>query len=228
MERYFPVVKRSAAGLSSQLKSGGDSVDERDSFERSNDGVSRAKTTTGFNPYAKSSLNKMLLKTLGDDANPITHSDLADRSDKVISTSTGRQVAEDVTSRKRYFKERQEALRVQHQPSKASAPATGIFRNTRIYINGYLEGTTDIEVKRIVIEGGGKVLFTPSRSTHILTSTGLNGSKTEKYLKTVKASKPFIVKPEWILDSVASGRRRSEKSYIVKMDQTLQGFMRGD
>ncbi|KAF6762352.1 hypothetical protein DFP72DRAFT_878614 [Ephemerocybe angulata] len=197
MERYFPVVKRSAAGLSSQLKSGGDSVDERDSFERYDDGVSRAKATTGFNPYAKSSLNKMLLKTLGDDGNPITHSDLADRS------------------------ERQEALRVQHQPSKASAPATGIFRNTRIYINGYLEGTTDIEVKRIVIEGGGKVLFTPSRSTHILTSTGLNGSKTEKYLKTVKASKPFIVKPEWILDSVA-------KATSCKMDQTLQGFMRGD
>jgi hypothetical protein len=61
-------------------------------------------------------------------------------------------------SRRRYFKERTAALHVQQKPSQPSAPATGIFRNTRIYINGYLEGTTDIEIKRLVIEGGGKIL----------------------------------------------------------------------
>lgn len=79
-------------------------------------------------------------------------------TDKVLSTTTGHQVAEDTMSRRRYFKERTAALHVQQKPSQPSAPATGIFRNTRIYINGYLEGTTDIEIKRLVIEGGGKIL----------------------------------------------------------------------
>jgi hypothetical protein len=34
----------------------------------------------------------------------------------------------------------------------------GILRNTRIYINGYLESTTDLEMKRIVVEAGGEIV----------------------------------------------------------------------
>jgi hypothetical protein len=132
----------------------------------------------------------MLLSTLGDESNPITHSDLADRSgvgfisqycpancalililDKILSTSTGHQVTEDTMSRKRYFQERQSALGVQHRvaastsSASASTPRTGIFGNVRVYINGYLEGTTDIEIKRLVIEGGGKVQYVANAST---------------------------------------------------------------
>ena len=36
---------------------------------------------------------------------------------------------------------------------------TSVLSNTRIYINGYLRGTTDIEMKRVITEAGGQVLF---------------------------------------------------------------------
>jgi len=38
------------------------------------------------------------------------------------------------------------------------ASDVGILRNTRIYINGYLESTTDLEMKRIVVEAGGEIV----------------------------------------------------------------------
>lgn len=37
------------------------------------------------------------------------------------------------------------------------------MRNVRIYINGYLEGTTDIEMKRIVTIAGGQIMYGSSR-----------------------------------------------------------------
>jgi hypothetical protein len=33
-----------------------------------------------------------------------------------------------------------------------------IFRNVRVYINGFLDDTTDIEMKRIIIQYGGQVV----------------------------------------------------------------------
>ncbi|KAJ3548470.1 hypothetical protein NMY22_g1255 [Coprinellus aureogranulatus] len=157
MEKYFKVVKRSADCLNADPQAA----------DSTGKAVASPATDSNLNaalcPPSKASLAKILLESLGDETNPITHSDLADRSDKVLSTSTGHQMTEDTMSRKRYFKERSEALHNQQKPSAPSAaPTAGIFRNTRIYINGYLEGTTDIEIKRLVIEGGGKVLFAPS------------------------------------------------------------------
>ena len=45
---------------------------------------------------------------------------------------------------------------------------TSVLSNTRIYINGYLRGTTDIEMKRVITEAGGQVLFVqePVRTTN--------------------------------------------------------------
>jgi hypothetical protein len=110
---------------------------------------------------------------LKNEGNPITTSDLVERSgtsfsvlpffltcfqDQVFSASTGHQVAEGNQSRKVYHHERQAALANQYRPNTSGNSGASIFQGTRIYINGYLEGTTDIEVKRLVAEGGGKVL----------------------------------------------------------------------
>jgi hypothetical protein len=72
MEKYFKVVKRSAAQLNSELEA------KDNGNESSTSSTIKPKAT--FHPHSNSSLNKVLLDTLGDETNPITHSDLADRS----------------------------------------------------------------------------------------------------------------------------------------------------
>lgn len=37
-------------------------------------------------------------------------------------------------------------------------PQPQVLRNVKAYINGYLEGTTDLEMKRIITQHGGTVL----------------------------------------------------------------------
>lgn len=39
---------------------------------------------------------------------------------------------------------------------------THVLRNVRVYINGYLDNTTDIEMKRIVTLAGGQVMCVSS------------------------------------------------------------------
>ncbi|EAU84903.2 hypothetical protein CC1G_00422 [Coprinopsis cinerea okayama7 len=172
---------------------------------------------------SRADFNAVLLKTLGTKDNPITHSDIMERSDFVHSAATGHQRTEERVNRRLWHQHTEPKLRAQRAQSSGAAAPQQIFRNIRVYINGYLDGTTDIEIKRIVTEGGGTVVPTPSRSTHILTSTGLSGSKSQKFL-TSKSQRRYIVKPEWILDSYARGKRRSESMYIVKLDRTSKYF----
>ena len=101
-----------------------------------------------------------------------------------------------------------------------------------MYINGYLEDTTDIEMKRIVALAGGQVQYvrsvpqgvlsanvryrrTASGATHILTSQQLNGSKTHKHLTSKMKSVVHVVRPEWVTDCIAAGKRLSERNYAV-------------
>ncbi|KAG7449057.1 uncharacterized protein BT62DRAFT_963888 [Guyanagaster necrorhizus] len=164
-------------------------------------------------------LTKLLLSTLPDESNPLTHSDLVDRSDHVISTSTGHQVAEARISRRtEYFEARAQKLAQQREQGRSESQ---ILRNTRIYIDGYLSGTTDIEMKRIVTEAGGTVLMSASGATHILSSQCLNGSKTHKVLTSKSRTQVQVVKPEWVLDSIQSGRRLPERTYkLIKSNST--------
>jgi hypothetical protein len=46
--------------------------------------------------------------------------------------------------------------------------ALGALNHTRIYINGYLRDTTDIEMKRIITEAGGRALFVRDRASDTL------------------------------------------------------------
>ena len=48
--------------------------------------------------------------------------------------------------------------KLREQQRERVASDVGILRNTRIYINGYLESTTDLEMKRIVVEAGGEIV----------------------------------------------------------------------
>ncbi|KAK0206379.1 hypothetical protein DFS33DRAFT_1314289 [Desarmillaria ectypa] len=165
-------------------------------------------------------LTKLLLNTLPDESNPLTHSDLSDRSDHVISTSTGHQVAETrISHRTEYFEARAQKLAQQREKGCSESQ---ILRNTRIYIDGYLSGTTDIEMKRIVTEAGGTILMTTSGATHILSSQCLNGSKTHKILKAKSRTQLQVVKPEWVLDSIKSGRRLPERTYTLVKSHSMK------
>jgi len=121
-----------------------------------------------------------------------------------------------------------------------------VMEGVRVYINGYLCDTTDIEMKRTVTLAGGQVLFvshlsvknsipltlascaipsqTPSNATHILTSQGLNGSKTHKHLTKNARNKVHIVKPEWVVDSINVGKRLPERHYTVVINHTMNSI----
>jgi hypothetical protein len=74
--------------------------------------------------------------------------------DHVVSLATGHQKPEGSSHRRAYAKERNAKLKDQRDET-----ITSVLSNTRIYINGYLRGTTDIEMKRVITEAGGQILF---------------------------------------------------------------------
>ena len=118
-----------------------------------------------------------------------------------------------------------------------------VMTGVRVYINGYLSDTTDIEMKRTVTLAGGQILsvpfsiltprtrsltrgagllsLTPSNATHILTSQGLSGSKTHKHLTKNSRTKVHIVKPEWVVDSINVGKRLPERHYTIVTNHTI-------
>lgn len=81
----------------------------------------------------------------------------------MVSTASGHQVAEERRGRQLYVEDRQRKLA--DQRGKCSDPRGLILRYARIYIDGYLEGTTDIEIKRMITLGGGRVMFVISLFT---------------------------------------------------------------
>ena len=51
--------------------------------------------------------------------------------------------------------DRREELLTRRETANQDA---GILKDTKIYINGYLESTTDIEIKRAVTQAGGQIV----------------------------------------------------------------------
>jgi BRCT domain, a BRCA1 C-terminus domain len=158
-----------------------------------------------------------------------------------ISMSTGHQINDCGRRRKKYSENRNSKLAdQQHQRQKAliTTPTEDsnerkVLDRVRIYINGYLDNMTDIEMKRIVAEAGGRVMSVPLPSesqpqlihifnrataagaTHILTSQQLSASKTHRILTTRSRHQVHVVKPEWVVDSIKAGKRRPEREYAV-------------
>ncbi|KAG7096791.1 hypothetical protein E1B28_004201 [Marasmius oreades] len=235
MERYFSVTKSRTTASANPNKTTGSSLATR----------STKHFNTRLKPYvtkkeernpksllthlpddvtpSSTVITKLLLKTLNDELNPITHSDIGLRSDHVVSMAGGHQHAEERRHRG-YHEERNRKLAEQAEIATKSTSDTErkVLRGVRVFINGYLAGTTDIEMKRIVTEAGGSTLAAASGATHILTSQPLSGSKTHKLLTKKFKSIVHVVKPEWVFDSIKAGRRRPEREYGVIKDSTTQ------
>jgi BRCT domain, a BRCA1 C-terminus domain len=153
--------------------------------------------------------------------------------DRVVSLTTGHQRPDGRANRQPYMKIRSQKLKDQREEM-----VLGILKNTRIYINGYLRDTTDIEMKRIVTEAGGHVMFvrdtsnntlmkiekknrqSVSGATHIVTSQPLSGKKTQELLTWKSKRKVYVVKPEWVRDCIAAGKRIGEGNYVVERHGT--------
>lgn len=77
--------------------------------------------------------------------------------DTVVSAATGHQRGErrGRGDGKQYFEDRNKKLDLQRNQQQASS---GALRNVRVYIGGYLNGTTDIEMKRLITLAGGTTL----------------------------------------------------------------------
>lgn len=73
--------------------------------------------------------------------------------DHVVSAATGHQRSELRPSRQQYF-----SLRSKKIEEQTAAAEMKVLSGVRVYINGYLRDTTDIEMKRIVAEAGGQIL----------------------------------------------------------------------
>jgi hypothetical protein len=73
-----------------------------------------------------------------------------------VSISTGHQVSEERPNRTLYLQHRENKLGMQQ---RLDTNSSGVLRSVHAYISGYLSGTTDIEMKRIIAEAGGQVVY---------------------------------------------------------------------
>ena len=96
--------------------------------------------------------------TLSDPTNPITHSNIADRTDHYVTFATGHQVAQERINQRTYMTYRQNKLQIQQEADTSNDDKSNILRGVKVYINGYLEGTTDIEIKKVVTQCGGQIV----------------------------------------------------------------------
>ncbi|KAJ7498769.1 hypothetical protein FB451DRAFT_9543 [Mycena latifolia] len=220
MDAYFPVTKSSAATTSRNENSSTKREERKFKPYVLNKDASKNKSEQ---PSA-AAVSKFLLSTLSDESNPITHSDSGDKAIYVFSTATGHQVSEGKTNRRLYLEDRARKIKV--QTTEVVAPEQPqVLVNVRCYINGFLANTTDLEMKRIIVSAGGKVLPTASNATHILTSQHLSGSKTHHILNAKSRSRvPYVVKPEWVTDSIAAGKKRPEREYSIINNTTTKNL----
>ncbi|KAF8806407.1 hypothetical protein BYT27DRAFT_7293386 [Phlegmacium glaucopus] len=214
MEAYFPIVSKQVTRKKAPQNE-----------ETRNFGNVLSKKRDSDPLPLLSALTDQLLDTLSDTSNPITHSNIADRTDHVVAFATGHQVGEGRGKQRRYMLDRTEKLSAQRETTNHDA---GILKDTKIYINGYLEATTDIEMKKIITQAGGQIVGTASQCTHILTSRSLSASKTHRLLNQHSRHKKHVVRPEWVMDSIAAGKRRPERSYHLvntSASSSLQHFL---
>ncbi|EJU06428.1 hypothetical protein DACRYDRAFT_19592 [Dacryopinax primogenitus] len=165
-------------------------------------------------------LRNQILNSLSSESNPITHSTAYERCEPTSSAATGHQRSDGRRSQL-YFKSRNIKLREQ---AKERGHENEVFHGCVVYINGYMNGTTDLEVKRIVGLGGGRVRYMAGGgTTHIITSMPLSASKTHTHLNT-NERKVHVVTPEWILDSVKMKKRQPEWKYKI-VESKVQGSL---
>ncbi|GAA97265.1 uncharacterized protein L969DRAFT_84299 [Mixia osmundae IAM 14324] len=155
-----------------------------------------------------------VLKTLGKVNNPVTHSDVYSRTIHIVSCTTGHQMQNGPGGGSVPGWNKARAIKIKQQ---ADERINDIFARVSVYFNGYTgEDLSNQQLKRLLEQGGGRWSFAFGKRhiTHVVTATGLSGSKADKELNARKSS-TYIVRPEWIVDSVAAGRRLPESMFGV-------------
>ncbi|KAK0539632.1 hypothetical protein OC842_000904 [Tilletia horrida] len=165
--------------------------------------------------------------------NPITHSRMAERTQHYVSSATGHQVANRMIASfpvADWRDVRQSKLREQ-----AVEKSNSMFAGVTAYLNGYQgEEKINLDITRKIQENGGKVnyLYSKSQCTHIISSRALSGKKNQEWLVDKRKNIVKLVRPEWVYESIAAGRRLAESKYPVFSDQTqgsiLSAFSRKD
>ncbi|KRY78818.1 DNA repair protein REV1 [Trichinella pseudospiralis] len=107
-----------------------------------------------------------------------------------------------------YMSTKKEKLAKQFEESDfQSEPKKNIFAGISIYVNGYTDPPAD-QLKRLILQYGGKYdLYNSMKITHVIASV-LPHVKIKKLVGSEK-----IMKPDWILDSIAAGRLLPENDY---------------
>ncbi|KRZ93431.1 DNA repair protein REV1 [Trichinella sp. T8] len=107
-----------------------------------------------------------------------------------------------------YMSSKKEKLAKQFEESDfQSEPKKNIFAGISVYVNGYTDPPAD-QLKRLILEYGGKYdLYQSMKITHVIASV-LPHVKIKKLVGSEK-----IMKPDWILDSIAAGRLLPENDY---------------
>ncbi|KAJ3716296.1 hypothetical protein DFJ43DRAFT_1100914 [Lentinula guzmanii] len=175
-------------------------------------------------PPSSSTVTKLLLNSLQEETNPITHSDLYERTEHVVSMASGHQVSESRRNHRIYHEARSHKLTAQKETTTATEHPQ-ILSNVKVYIDGLLTGITDIEMKRIITRAGGQILYSASGASHILTSQPLSGSKTHRLLTKKTRIPVHVVKPEWVFDSIKAGKRRPERDYTIINSSGMMDMM---
>ncbi|CAD6893137.1 unnamed protein product [Tilletia controversa] len=162
-------------------------------------------------------------KGMQSEDNPITHSRMSERTQHYVSSATGHQVASRTMASfpiAGWRDERQSKLREQ-----AVEKSSDIFKGVTAYLNGYQgEDQVNLDITRKIQANGGKVnyLYSKTQCTHIISSRALSGKKNQEWIVGKKKSATIskLVRPQWVYDSIAAGRRLAESKYPVFSDQT--------
>ncbi|CAK9784034.1 hypothetical protein CC85DRAFT_281941 [Cutaneotrichosporon oleaginosum] len=185
-------------------------------------------------PNSRARVTERMLNTLDSAKNPITHSDAFARTAHVQSCSTGHQ--QRGADRGFWASARSEGLstagvsesatywsvRTAKVEAQGRAKTNSILAGCTIAINGHTGPVSNLQLQNLITSNGGR--FAPhqhSGCTHVVAER-LAGGKTQKIINGAggrgASRRAKIVKVQWVLDSVAAGKRLSEAGYMVISD----------
>ncbi|CAE6454387.1 unnamed protein product [Rhizoctonia solani] len=176
----------------------------QNSFRAPKAGAATSSSAARHHPYARSGQVKEVSKLF--EASTVEH---------IVSGSSGHQVNDTGGRSSAYIKERNARVEFQALERVQDSNVT-VFRGLVVYINGYCRGTTDTELKRLVVSGGGKISHSNHGGvTHIITSMQLSAKKTEQFKNGKPRKLAHVVTPEWIKDCYEQRKRLQEWKYNV-------------
>lgn len=100
----------------------------------------------------------------------------------------------------------------QRDPWQRGDCGVGLFMNCVIYINGSTRPHSELRIKQLIAQHGGRIALGFSRATtHCILGHGLAARKIEKEIKA--KPNPYFIAAQWIVDSVAAGKRLDTAKY---------------